>query len=143
MIALVQCTHSGPPPDRPPRSFGPCGVDLKVVDLKLVEARCAYGHDGDTVVAAVLRSIVHSSLTSPPPPFVTFFFFPLCALVIFGALQCSTWYLPKVKRARACARAGGGFLSLQTSRGVVLAERRCHPEEALYLPIFSHLLDCQ
>ena len=23
------------------------------------------------------------------------------------------------------------------------AQRRCHPEEALYLPIFSHLFDCQ
>jgi hypothetical protein len=23
------------------------------------------------------------------------------------------------------------------------AQRRCHPEEALYLPTFSHLFDCQ
>ncbi len=26
---------------------------------------------------------------------------------------------------------------------VTSAQRRCHPEEALYLPTFSHLFDCQ
>jgi len=31
-------------------------------------------------------------------------------------------------------------LSVTLSRSLT---RRCHPEEALYLPTFSHLIDCQ
>ena len=39
-----------------------------------------------------------------------------------------------------CSRGGGGRVE---DMWATSAQRRCHPEEALYLPTFSHLFHCQ
>jgi hypothetical protein len=36
-----------------------------------------------------------------------------------------------------------GGIVLATICWAPSAQRRCHPKEALYLPTFSHLFDCQ
>ncbi len=48
-----------------------------------------------------------------------------------------------VAETRATRPNGEWGYSTRRQCWATSAQRRCHPEEALYLPTFSHLFDCQ
>jgi len=60
-------------------------------------------------------------------------------------------YVPTPSLSASCVLPEGVPQGQTESGGTVLvaicwatsAQRRCHPKEALYLPTFSHLFDCQ
>ena len=48
-----------------------------------------------------------------------------------------------VAETRATRPNGEWGYSTRRQCWATSAQRRCHPEEALYLPTFSHVFDCQ
>jgi hypothetical protein len=55
----------------------------------------------------------------------------------------TVWSLLCVAETRATRPKGEWGYSTRRQCWATSAQRRCHPEEALYLPTFSHLFDCQ
>ena len=55
----------------------------------------------------------------------------------------TVWSLLCVAETRATRPNGEWGYSTRRQCWATSAQRRCHPEEALYLPTFSHLFDCQ
>ena len=55
----------------------------------------------------------------------------------------TVWSLLCVAETRATRPTGKWGYSTRRQCWATSAQRRCHPEEALYLPTFSHLFDCQ
>ena len=55
----------------------------------------------------------------------------------------TVWSLLCVAETRATRPNGEWGYSTRRQCWATSAQRRCHPEEAFYLPIFSHLFDCQ
>jgi CCR4-NOT transcription complex subunit 10 len=55
----------------------------------------------------------------------------------------TVWSLLCVAETRATRPNGEWGYSTRRQCWATSAQRRCHPEETLYLPTFSHLFDCQ
>ena len=55
----------------------------------------------------------------------------------------TVWSLLCAAETRATRPNGEWGYSTRRQCWAMRAQRRCHPEEALYLPTFSHLFDCQ
>ena len=55
----------------------------------------------------------------------------------------TVWSLVCVAETRATRPNGEWGYSTRRQCWATSAQRRCHPEEALNLPTFSHLFDCQ